>query len=365
MRESLPFERDGYVAPKGPGSDELAQLNRIGVRTYSFAGTLWMGNNRGRAVSAAAEHPRKTSPFNCIGGNFGRVAWRPPRENQPDFAQEEHPMRRRDLLSAFGVAAGSITFGRLLTARAAEPSGANAAHVSSVPKPPYLVTLTDHLSIVFEADESALKSLLPPKLKPAAGNTVGLNMYRADPVGLAPYNASYLWINVDGVDSPDGSKGRWMVQGWYGPEPVPTAFRTQLGFPVELGETRLEHESNRIHAVLTRGGTALIDSTIALKEGGPAPVGALLNYPVSRQNLSGAAASTAKSDIAVNRIPFTGEVTAASPVSLEFHFRQLRRRQGANGEAADRCGQRQGERVLARPGSEPKGIGCAQVTSTN
>jgi hypothetical protein len=145
-------------------------------------------------------------------------------------------------------------------------------------------------------------------------------MYRADTVGLVPYNASYLWINVDGLDSPDGSKGRWMVQGWYGPEPVPTAFRTQLGFPVELGETRLEHEGNRIHAVLTRGGTALIDATIALKEGGPAPVGALLNYPVSRQNLSGAAASTAKSDIAVNRIPFTGEVSAASPVSLEFHF---------------------------------------------
>src|SRR5262249_35663976 len=58
---------------------------------------------------------------------------------------------------------------------------------------------------------------------------------------------------------------------------------------------------------------------IALKEGGPKPVGAFLNYPVSRQNLS-AAASSAKSNFAVNRIPFAGELTAASPVSLELHF---------------------------------------------
>jgi hypothetical protein len=97
------------------------------------------------------------------------------------------------MLSTFGVAAGAVALGRLLTAQAAEPSGANAAQASAVPKPPYLISVTDHLGIVFEADESALKSLLPPNLKPAAGSTVGLNMYRAEQVvGLLPYAASYL-----------------------------------------------------------------------------------------------------------------------------------------------------------------------------
>jgi hypothetical protein len=43
--------------------------------------------------------------------------------------------------------------------------------------------------------------------------------------------------------------------------------------------------------------------------------------PEWRRNLTGGAASAAKSDIVVTRIPFTGEVTAASPGSLEFHFR--------------------------------------------
>lgn len=191
-------------------------------------------------------------------------------------------MLRRDLFSTFGVAAGAIAF-RNLTAWAADTG----------PKPPYLITLTDHLGIVFEAEESALKSLLPPKIKPAAGNTVGLNMYQAQTVGLVPYSASYLWINIDGFDSPDGTKGRWMVQGWYGPEPVPTAFKSLLGLPIELGVTRLEHDGNRTHAILSSNGADLIDATIALKEGGPSAVGGVLNLsrlaakPLRRRRVRG------------------------------------------------------------------------------
>ncbi len=145
-------------------------------------------------------------------------------------------------------------------------------------------------------------------------------MYQAQTVGLVPYAASYLWINIDGFDSPDGTKGRWMLQGWYGPEPVPTAFRTQLGFPVELGVTQVGREGNRIHATLSSNGPDLIAATIALKEGGPSAAGGVLHYPAWRRNLTGAA-STGKPDVVVNRIPFAVEVTAASPVSLEFHFR--------------------------------------------
>lgn len=228
-------------------------------------------------------------------------------------------MRRRDLLSTFGVAAGAITFASV-RGQAADMPGANAAQAPSNPHPPYLVSVTEQLGIVFEADESALKSLLPPNVKPAAGNTVGLNMYRAQVLGLVPYAASYLWINVDGFDSPDGTKGRWMSQGWYGPEPVTTVFKTQFGYPVELGATRVEREGNRIHAVLNSGGADLINAAIALKEANPNAVGGVLHYPALRRNLSGGAAQTAMSDIIVNRLPFTGEVIPASPVSLEFHF---------------------------------------------
>jgi hypothetical protein len=220
------------------------------------------------------------------------------------------------------MAAGAVTFGRLLVVQAAEPSGANAAQASSTPKPPYLISVTDSLSIVFEADESALKSLLPPNIKPAASNTGGLNMYQAAKVlGLVPYTCSYLWIDIDGFDSPDGTKGRWPVQGWLDPEPVPTAFKSQLGFSTELGVTRFEHEGNRIHATLSSNGANLLDATIALKEGSPSAAGGLVNEFGSRRNLSGGVAQGATSDIVVNRVPYTAEVSAASPVSSAFHFR--------------------------------------------
>jgi hypothetical protein len=189
---------------------------------------------------------------------------------------------------------------------------------AAAPRPPYLVVGSEHLIVVFEADESALKSLLPPGVKPAAGNVVGLNMYRTQQVvGLVPYTASYLWINVDGFDSPDGTtKGRWMAQGWYGPDPVSSTFRSQAGFPVQLGTTKLERDGNRVHAVLTSGGVDLIDAVITLKEEKPAAAAGLFNYPTLSRNL----AQPVPSAVVVNRIPFSGEITPATPVSVQFHF---------------------------------------------
>jgi hypothetical protein len=93
---------------------------------------------------------------------------------------------------------------------------------AAAPRPPYLVVGSEHLIVFFEAEESALKSLLPPGVKPAAGNVVGLNMYRTQQVvGLVPYTASYLWINVDGFDSPTV---RRRAAGWRraGTDPTPS-----------------------------------------------------------------------------------------------------------------------------------------------
>jgi hypothetical protein len=196
------------------------------------------------------------------------------------------PMHRRDLLSTFGLAAGAIEFGRVLAAKAAEPPGADAAQASPASKPRYLIWVTEHLGIVFEADASALNSLLPSNLKPAAGNTVILNMYRAEQVvGLVPFTASFLWTNIEGVDSPDGSEARWVLQGWFGPEPVPTAIRTQLGLAVEFGATRVQRAGNRIQATLSSNGPDLIAATIALKEGGPSAVGGPVHYAALRRNV--------------------------------------------------------------------------------
>lgn len=204
-----------------------------------------------------------------------------------------------------------------------EPSGRAApaqATAPANPRPPYLLAQGELLTIAFEADENALRSLLPPGVQPAPGNVVGLNMYHADQVvGLVPYAASYLWIDVAGFDSPEGPKGRWMAEGWYGPEPVPTVFKTQMGFPVQLGVTRLEHQGNHVHAVLNRGGVDVIDATIAVGNAAPASLGAVLNYLTWGPNVT-APGMPASSGVVVNRIPAIGEATTATPVALDFHF---------------------------------------------
>jgi len=189
---------------------------------------------------------------------------------------------------------------------------------TTVPRPPYLILNHEHLIILFEAEESSLKALLPTGIKAAPGNVVGLNMYRTqEVVGLVPYTASYLWIDIDGFDSPDGTKGRWMVQGWYGPEPVPSAIRNYMGLPVQLGVTHYQRDDNRVHAALSSDGVNVIDATITLKDG-PVHTARVLNYPALGRNL----AQPAPSAVVVNRIPTVNEITPANPVSLEFHLRE-------------------------------------------
>ena len=146
-------------------------------------------------------------------------------------------------------------------------------------------------------------------------------MYRTGPVvGLPPFTASFIWINIAGPDSPDGTKGRWMVQGWYGPEPVPTALRTHAGLPVQVGTTRLQREGNQLHAVLTSEGADLIDATITVKDEAPAKASGVVNYAVWGQNIT-TNDSVPQDGIVFNRVPYVGEATPATPVALTLRLR--------------------------------------------
>ena len=70
----------------------------------------------------------------------------------------------------------------------------------------------------------------------------GINLYTAEQgYGLAPYSAFYFYVHVKGLDSSDGTKARWMLQGVYGPEGrVPAALHKYYGLPVRAEESRLE-----------------------------------------------------------------------------------------------------------------------------
>jgi hypothetical protein len=59
--------------------------------------------------------------------------------------------------------------------------------------------------------------------------------------GIAPYSAVYFSVDVEGFDSASGVKGRWMLQGVYGPEQqAPAALQYWYGMPVRNGSSRKE-----------------------------------------------------------------------------------------------------------------------------
>ena len=68
-------------------------------------------------------------------------------------------------------------------------------------------------------DEAAIRKALPPGIEPVKGMTGGINIYSAErgyPMG--PYSAVYFYVDIEGFDSPEGIKGRWMLAGAYGPQ---------------------------------------------------------------------------------------------------------------------------------------------------
>jgi hypothetical protein len=77
--------------------------------------------------------------------------------------------------------------------------------------PPYVVSGTNHVLMGVVLDEAAVRKLLPPGVNPTKDLTGGINIYqteRANSIGA--YHAAYIWVDVDGYDSPDGAKGRFI-----------------------------------------------------------------------------------------------------------------------------------------------------------
>ena len=108
--------------------------------------------------------------------------------------------------------------------------------------PPYLVGGTNHVLVGVVWDEAAIREALPSWLTPAKDATGLIDIYQTGEVyGLAPYRAAYFSVDLEGFDSPSGVKGRWILQGVYGPQDeAPVALKHWYGLPVRTGTSRFE-----------------------------------------------------------------------------------------------------------------------------
>jgi len=99
------------------------------------------------------------------------------------------------------------------------PSTLVLGHRDGGPKaagPPYHVRTTDFMFVLATFDPEAARRALPQSLSPAPGEPGFMALYSAPTGwGITPYAAFFIAVPVLGFNSPDGSSGYLMVEGFY------------------------------------------------------------------------------------------------------------------------------------------------------
>jgi hypothetical protein len=223
---------------------------------------------------------------------------------------------------AWRAVAGIITaFGLSLAATAAAAGDFRSAPAIDplYPNPPFLQTNVDEYMVtVWEADRAAIAAMLPPGIEPAATNTVGMSHYVVrEGAGLAPFEATYVFAEVEGFDDPGGGKGRWFLWGLYSPDRAVTALREVFGFGPRLGTTKVAETGKRLRGAGSWNGKEVLASEVVAKADPPVSVGGVLHYPGMR-NVPTVLGATASSELLLHRIAWTAKVQMADPVSVKI-----------------------------------------------
>lgn len=180
------------------------------------------------------------------------------------------------------------------------------AHAQDAPAPPYLTAGTNHVLVGVVWDEAVVRKHLPANIQPVKEMTGLINIYQvADGYGISPYAAAYFSVDVEGFDSASGVKGRWIMQGVYGPHEItPAAMRKWFGLPVRNGSSRIENTADGKRAIGTIGGQDFVSVEIKSVPDSCASAPVALTYPSPKGLIE---------------IPVAGQACKAEPVSVKVH----------------------------------------------
>ncbi len=168
---------------------------------------------------------------------------------------------------------------------------------------------TQHVIVGVAWDEAVVRKALPEGMTPVAGAPGAINIYTAPKgSGIAPYSSVYFWVDVEGYDAPDGTKGRWMLTGAYGPnEGTSRLLREVNHLPVRNGTSRAELTADGKRAIGTVNGNDVVVAEIKSSSEPCASAGGVLNYPVMNPS----------KQVLVVTIPYFGDFCKAEPVSVK------------------------------------------------
>lgn len=137
---------------------------------------------------------------------------------------------------------------------------------------PQLITAARMLYAVWlPADPAAAAALVPAELTPREGAPVYLNQYLVDdaaqtssaahPEGFGAYSLTYLGVDLAGLDTEDGTPGRWWTH-YFNSSPPMIEYALARGVPATAGRTELELDDDRLVATTWgEDGQELIRST--------------------------------------------------------------------------------------------------------
>ncbi len=124
--------------------------------------------------------------------------------------------------------------------------------------PPYQYTGDVVLIIAYEAEEAAIREVLPRELEPMPGNTVAMCFFLCpDVTGIGAHNFTMPCIPVRYGDY----TGQFVPYLYTSTDASLACYREVQGWPAMLGQTELTQTEGRVHARVVRNGRELIRAT--------------------------------------------------------------------------------------------------------
>ncbi len=123
--------------------------------------------------------------------------------------------------------------------------------------PPYQYTNDVVLMIVYEAEESAIREVLPRELEPMPGNTVAMCFFLCPEVtGMGPHNFAMPCIPVRYGDY----VGQFVPYLYTSTDASLACYREGQGWPAVLGQTEVSEVDGQVRARVIRNGREIMQA---------------------------------------------------------------------------------------------------------
>ena len=121
--------------------------------------------------------------------------------------------------------------------------------------PPYQYTGDVVLMVVYEADETAIRELLPRELEPLPGNVVAMCFFLCpDVTGMGPHNFTMPCIPVRYRDY----SGQFVPYLYTSTDASLACYREIQGWPAVMGQTEIVEKDGKVSARVLRNGREII-----------------------------------------------------------------------------------------------------------